>query len=78
MFCESQQPYFHFTMNDLIALPQKGAVTSCYNLGCGLRKPRPMSLCQRIIHTTSVSWISHPDGCGCNTMKKPAPVPSDR
>lgn len=25
MFCESQKPYVHFTMSDLIILPQKGS-----------------------------------------------------
>lgn len=44
MFCESQKPYVHFTMSDLIILPRKGAVTSCYNLGCGGRKPRAAGL----------------------------------
>jgi hypothetical protein len=40
MFYESQKPYVHFTMSDLRIVPQRAVVTSCYNLGCGVRKPR--------------------------------------
>ena len=65
-------------MSDLRIVPKGYPLASCYNLGCGVRKPRAADFPQRIIHTTSVSWISHPDGCGCKTMKKPAPVPSER